>query len=379
MGFCFAFIYSIVQTATLIQADGICNNKANVKPESFSLVAEIPRPQKSEDPYEGWKNWCEPVVYDKSCVEHEDCAGVYPDHPAQRPMRCFNPWFARNNPEVKICAPGYARKSERVWRENRLREIVRQQYFNETEHCVLDGRPIHKENWRCQKAKRLGDKLTNFLLIPYDRETTRRPFKRHRLDADLHAGKTTWFDHAEDYGWKPKLDDKGNFVDMEKVTEDANPWFNERWRWHFGLGSFGQNVALWVTVWDKQAPPEILCREPVAVETYLRKSREIVKKLYHGIRCNGEYYEDKNPTWEVIHRAVSSGKICPATSHEKNAVKKSINFRKSAARHDVNPDEVVSLKMLGAPIPRSTQNERLAEIYDVLEDKWPVANMGKKK
>lgn len=381
VGFCSAFIYSSLQTTASIQTNGVCINKSNLNTEAknLSLVVESPKLQKSHGPYEGWENWCEPVTYDKPCVKHEDCQNVYPDHPAKRPMRCFNPWFAKENPETKVCVPGYAKKSERDWRENRLREIVRQQYFGETEYCILDGRPIHKENWRCQRATKLGDKLTNFLLIPYDRETTRRPFKRHRLDADLRAGRTAWFAHAKDYGWAPKLDKKGYFVDMEKADDDANEAFYERSRWHYGLGPFGQNVTLWVNVWDKQAPPEILCREPVAVETYLRKSREVVNKLHHGIRCSGKYYENKKPTWEVIHRAVSSGKICPATSKEKNAIKKSNNFKKAASKHGINPDEPVTLKMLGAPIPRKNQNDRLVEIYEILEEKWPVAKMRKKQ
>lgn len=358
---------------------GFCASEiAPVQLESFPLVAETPEPQKAVSPYKGWQRWCEPYAYDVVCKSHDECEGSYPEHPAQRPMRCFNPWYAKKNPEFEICAPGYARKAELNWREERLREVVRQQYFGEVEECVLDGRPIHKEGWKCQRATRQGNKLTSFLLIPYDRETMRRPWKRHRLEVDLRGNRTTWFKQAPTYGWQAVTDDRGGFIKMEKVGEDASPYYSERHRWHYGLGPFGQNVALYLRYWDTQAPPEILCREVESVESYLRNSRRIVKNLKNGIRCNGEYYEDKSPTWAVVHRAASSGKICPATGREKNAAKKMANFRSDAREHGVDPDEVVTMRMLGAPIPASSQNARAQEIYSVVEAKWPVEKMRKK-
>jgi len=379
VSFCAAFVYSGLQNKADEFADGFCANAKEDEVENeFSLVVKEEMPQKSKDPYAGWKSWCEPVDYETPCKSNDDCDGANPGHPAAGPMKCFNPWYAKANPEYKICAPGYARKSELRWREDRLREIVRQQYSGEAELCELDGRPIHKESWKCQRAKQVGDALTNFLLIPYDRETTRRPWKRHRLDADLRANRTAWFKQAEVYGWEVQADKSGETKTMGSAQEWANPHYGQRHRWHFGLGPFGQNAPLWVHNWDIQAPPEILCKEVEAVESYLRKARDTVVKLRHGIRCGGSYYEDKSPTWEVVHRSSSSGKICPATSGEKGAEKRAARFRKAAKAHGVDPDQVVTLKMLGQQIPRATQNARAAEIYAVLSTKWPVEKIRKK-
>ncbi len=158
------------------------------------------------------------------------------------------------------------------------------------------------------------------MLIPYDRETTRRPFKRHRLEADLRANRTSWFKQAPAYGWEAVVDEGGNFVTMDKAEEEASPHYGERHRWHYGLGPFGQNAAIYVRYWDTAAPPEVLCKEVEAVESYLRNARRVVKNLRNGIRCRGEYYENRAPTWEVVHRAASSGKSCPPLSTNKASI-----------------------------------------------------------
>jgi len=321
------------------------------------------------NPYAGWQQWCEPFDYDFACQTHEDCATAHPNHPAQRPMRCFNPWYAKNRPEYKVCAPGHAGKRERGWREDRLREVIRQQYFNEAEICGPDdGRPLWRHGWRCERAAARGDKLLAFLWVGYMRETTARPWKRHRLDADTKANKTTWFEMAEsDYGWSIETA-QGEVASMDAM-EGANPYYDQRYRWHFGLGPIGQNAALWVRYWDMQAPPEILCREVEPFEAYLRKAREVVTTLRHGIRCGGEYYEDKSPTWEVLHRVVNIGSICPLnTGRQQRGLAR---FRKHAKKFGLKHDEVVTLGMLGAPIPADGQNERAAEIYAVLNQKLP--------
>lgn len=379
IGFCGAFIYTTLQTDLAAHNYEICKQEQKIEYNNFSLIAadeqEIIKP---ENPYEGWENWCEPFDYDRTCETSDDCRGI--DHPARRSLQCLNPFYAKNNPNYKICAPGYARKAERDWRKERLREIVRQQYFDEVEYCKLDGRPIHKEHWRCQREKKKADKLTNFLLIPYDRETTRRPWKRHRLDADLRANRTAWFKEAGVYGWKAEAAKDGELGGLVRMTDGTpvNEHYSERHRWHFGLGPFGENVALYLRYWDVQAPPEVLCKEVEAVESYLRNARRVVKNLRNGIRCHGERYEDKSPTWEVIHRAASSGKSCPSTEYNKNAKKKSENFRSSARRHEIDPDEIVTLEMLGKPIDSKNQNTRAAELHNILETNWPVEKMRKR-
>lgn len=350
-----------------------------VNPTGYEAGPEKKAAEKS--PYAGWDTWCEPHTNEVACQQDSDCVGL--DHPVGHPLRCLHPWWAKGNKELKICAPGYARRSERDWRHNRLREIVRQQYFDETEHCADDDRPIHKQHWRCQREWRNAERLTNFLWIPYKRETTARPWKRHRLNPDKVANEKAWVRQAGRYGWKVetaclngKKRCKGGMRVVKAsypISENANPHYGEMWRWEYGLGGLGQNAALWTGGWDTMAPPEILCREVEQFETYLRRARQAVTDLSNGIDCDGDVkkdYWDKKPTWVVVHRAASGGKICPRN----NASRKKFEdaFRRRAKSAGLDPDEVVTLEMLGKPIKKDTQNERAAEIYAQLEKKFPL-------
>lgn len=345
-----------------------------VAPEiAFQLSVETPNDNtevsepKGTDPYAGWHTWCEPVDNDRACDTATDCTGI--PHPARRPLKCVHPWYAKDTPDLKVCAPGYHRK-ERMWHRDRLREVIRQQYFGEAELCE-DGLPMWKQHWRCQKASRKGDTLEKFLWVAYARETTGRYWKRHRLESDVKAAKTTWFREAGEYGWTIPVDESGEMVESPYAHEDepSNPHFGERHRWHFGLGPIGQNAAFWVKWWDPLAPPEVLCREVQPFEAYLRKAEDVIRKLHNGIRCGGEPYHEKAPTWTTLHRALNLGSVCPVvTERQRKGVER---FRKDARRYDLDPDQVVTPKILGRRIPRERQNERVAEIYEVLERKLP--------
>lgn len=347
---------------------------------------ELPVPaqaQENSDPYEGWQTWCEPVVNDIECSSNADCQDIEYGE-IGRPLRCIKPWWAKSS-ELKICAPGYARASERKWRKQRLREIVRQQYFDETKHCVLDGRPIREESWRCQRECKRAETLTNFLWLVYKRETTARPWKRHRLNPDRGANMKAWVRRAHDYGWqvqlgctngKKKCTSKLKYVrDYQPLADvPTNPHYASMHRWQYGLGGLGQNAALWTDTWDSMAPPEILCREVVAFETYLRRARDVVGMLVSGIDCDGDgdrEYVNSSPTWVDVHRATSGGKVCPPKSQRDYRGTHGKNFRRRAAREGLDPDQVVTRTMLGKPIERETQNERLAQINAVLEMKLP--------
>jgi hypothetical protein len=320
-------------------------------------------------------------VNEVTCKDDGDCAGL--EHPVGHGLRCLHPWWAKGNEDLKICAPGYAKKGERAWRKDRLREIVRQQYFNETEHCVDDDRPVHKQHWRCQNEWANAERLASFLWVPYLRETTARPWKRHRLNPDKVANEKAWVRQASRYGWKVetvcsngKERCRSNMKvvkDYYPISENANPHYGDIWRWEFGLGGLGQNAALWTGGWDTMAPPEILCREVEQFETYLRRARKVVADLANGIDCDGDVKKDywnKSPTWVDVHRAASGGKVCPKT----NASRKKFEdaFRHRAESAGLDPDEVVTLEMLGNPIERDGQNERAAEIYVQLEKKFPL-------
>lgn len=363
---------------------------------ALSMVAERPKTPEIEEPevegpsssmdsdeafYAHWHDWCEPLDYEHQCETNADCKDLEADA-IGRPLRCVRPWWSRGN-KLKLCAPGYATQDERQWRRDRLREIVRQQYFDEVEYCALDGRPIAEEHWRCQKEWKKAEQLTKLLWLVYIRETSARPWKRHRLNPDLSANKHAWVRRAESYGWDIDLkcdnghkrcSDKHLYVAHQKPMEDkpSNPHYADMYRWQYGLGAFGQNAALWTDTWDKMAPPEILCLEVPAFETYLRRARRVVSILKSGVDCDGDGKKDywkQQPTFLDVHRGTSGGKVCPATS--KNAKKHEQGFRKRAQRVGLNPDEVVSVATFGKPIERANQNDRLAEIYAVLEEKLP--------
>lgn len=320
------------------------------------------------NPYAEWRSWCEPVVRE-FCKEDADCAGI--EHPSKKDLKCVHPWFAKNK-DYRICAAGFSHRNEREWRRNRLREIVRQNYFDEVKHCKNDGRPIHKEHWRCQVEWKKAERLTKFLWLVYRRETSGRPWKRHRLEADASANKTSWYKQANRYGWDIDTNKWGDVKRIEKLSDRSNPYYSQMHRWKYGLGPYGHNAALFAAVWDLYAPPEILCREVEPTEVYLRRARKVVRDLNSGIDCDGDRkrdYWDKDPTLTVVHLGASGGKLCPKDT--KSRKRHEENFRKRAHRAELDPDEVWTLDMLGRPMEPQTQNIQAAQIYDILEREYP--------
>ena len=394
---------------------------APLEPHGSTMIVSPPEPELAEEEpekkapavstsadYEGWQNWCEPVDYEKACKEDKDCEGI--EHAAQRPLRCVRPWYSKD-PEYRVCAPGYSGRGERRWRRARLRELIAQQYFDETEHCSdwswnltlttkgnpkkyarewANGKPTHRQFWKCGRASSKAEDLTDFLWLIYFRETSARPWKRHRLNPDIAANKLAYVKHAERYGWivetecidsrRKKCRSKHKMITDVYPDPDAdqhNPHYDQRFRFQFGLGGLGQNTALWLALWDMMAPPEALCLEPVQFETYLRNARAIVKKLDGGIDCDGDLkkdYWDKAPTWVVVHRGASGGKVCPPKSpaKAKRQAEYERKFTKRAERVGLDPNQIVTIEMLGNPIARDGQNDRLHELLTILDEKLPA-------
>lgn len=379
-----------------------------------------------KDPYRGWSNWCEPQWYESECKSDKDCEGK--GHPSHRgaPLRCLRPWWAEKGADLKICSPGGASKTERRWRDARLREIVSQLgYFNELEHCDWhweserrpgraaefhrrweNGGQMHQQHWRCQREWALAEKLTSFLSVPYQRETGRRPFKRHRLDADQQANETAWVKQASTYGWvvelgcevpgrsvercprfrngprkgKKRIIVRDYYPDPNAKTQ--NPHYGDQDRWRYGLGPFGQNAAYGVQDWDKMAPPEALCLEAVSVEAYLRDARHAVR-VYRGERpptCAGEIYrgralrngmEVQEPSWVDVHRVASGGNWCPRSTSNKKSISMLANFKEALRRHGIDADEPVTELMLGNPVPREGQWARAVTAMRAVEEQLP--------
>lgn len=381
---------------------------SSMQPEQAPVVQTTAR-------YAGWQGWCEPEVYETPCKENVDCADL--PHVARRPLRCIRPrWSEKDDVRnadgspLKICAPGFSARQEQAWRQARLRELVAQAYFDEPKHCPdwswepgrrsfarkwENGRPTHEQHWRCTQELAPAQKLADFLWVPYLRETTARPWKRHRLDPDQQANEQAWVRLADRYGWQVNMAcDNGRkrcskahkvIVDYypDPKAEVFNPHYGDRHRWQ-GLGGYGKNSALGVSDWDRLAPPEILCLEVPGTEAYLRDARHGVEVFrgsgapcpdgrYHGraIRVvDGVEQTVAEPSWIDVHRVASGGKFCPRDTKYEGL------FRKRMQAVGLNPDEPVTLDMLGRQIPRATQHETadqiLARLEAVLAPPWRV-------
>lgn len=411
-------------------------NLATMQPEASeeedAVATVVP------NPYRGAQDWCEPTFYESQCEVDKDCKGkVHPSHRGA-PMRCLNPWWAESK-ELKICAPGGASKTERRWRYARLRELVSQMYFDEPEHCEwewemeakpkrpkkfnrlwADGKQMHHQHWRCQKEWGKAERLTDFLWVPYRRETTGRPFKRHRLDPDEAANKKAYVREASAYGWVVELacEVEGRSVKRcpryrsgpmkgkkrvyikdtypDPAASQHNPYYDERYRWEYGLGPVGKNVAYGVQDWDLMAPPEVLCLEVPGIEAYLRDARQAARRYRNGgVECDGERYrgralrpiidpvtrevmgerEVEEPSWFDIHRLASAGAWCPKKGTK--AAEHRRKFRAQMEARGLDPDQPVTEAMLGTPLEREGQWERaqkvLGHLDAVLPSPWPPA------
>src|SRR5690606_38729180 len=94
-----------------------------------------------------------------------------------------------------------------------------------------------------------------------------RPWKAHRLAADVDANARAWSRYAARY--------------------QDNPAAGNASRWMAGRGYFGANAAAVLHVWDATAIPEALCGEVEATLTHLRTARKRWRQLAAGVTCGG--------------------------------------------------------------------------------------------
>lgn len=418
----------------------------DVTPERASLATMQSSPEVETaaahvdpDGYSGWSAWCEPMYYESQCEVDSDCADQ--DHPALRgaPLKCLHPWWASKDSDLRICAPGGASKTERRWRTARLRELVSQLYFDEPERCgswawdvtarpgrarqyerrFEDGRGVGRQHFRCQREWRAAEQLAGFLSVPYQREVSKRPYKRHRLDPDQAANAKAYVKEAGAYGWIVELGcekpgrsakncpkyrsgpRKGQRMLYIKDTrpkpgaQRINSHFEERWRWEYGLGMFGKNVAYGLQDWDVLAPPEVLCLEVPSVESYLRDVRWAVHVYRgNGVQCGGQTYrghalrksedpttheetvqEVDEPSWIDVHRVASAGAWCPKTGPK--AAKMRRNFVAAMQAQGIDANAPVTEGEFGRPLPRDGQWDRAREVLShldaVLPSPWEAA------
>ena len=240
--------------------------------------------------YDLWPDMCE-ASRPKECKTVADCPTD-----AGFEMRCITPYTAVE--DYKVCIPKFPKRKQRLATRDRIMEIADD--LNASED-----------------AKKL-------LRLVALRESSFRPWKRHRLDPDRSANIGSYQSHGGYYGHESEYIRK--YRQHELIFKaDGNPHYKESDRWSQGMGLYGQNAALWVYMWDPQAPPEVLCLEHVATYTYLRRIEAARRKLESGIDCdrdpsNGREFHGTatggGPSWYDVHRSASGGKICPGTRAE---------------------------------------------------------------
>lgn len=273
----------------------------------------------ARDPRSGW---CEPL--DQAfCQTTADCSDG---------ARCVTPWWAATGTETKVCARPMPTRSERRWRSDRLRVYV--------DH-------VCKRSDDCEP-----NDLHAYLRVMALRESTFRPWKRHRLNPDLRAASIALERNADVFEGNPAM---------------ADP---DRWT---SIGMLGQSPANWLQRWDPMAPPETLCGEVEAAEAHLRAARIAIEKIAeHKVDCDGdgfrEYlgsacYDGKFPggrtgcwpSWYDVSR-VNSGSLCPGSQAHRDA------FAARAHRVGLDPWAPVTPRDLGESIPRDGQDVIAAEL-----------------
>jgi hypothetical protein len=157
-----------------------------------------------------------------------------------------------------------------------------------------------------------------------------------------------------------------------QATYEGNPHAKDQSKWQT-YGLFGMNSNYFTLVWDKAASPEVLCDAIVDVLVYRRAAARMLRKAGGTIVCkddNGQPYNfTTKATWETVHRAVSGGKLCPS-KHEETAATMRKFFRHRATRIGLDPDQPVTLKMLGLEPDKSLAGETWADQETMVMGLW---------
>lgn len=255
-----------------------------------------------------WSSWCEDVER-RSCETAADCTAG---------NRCVRPWWAHGERESeRVCVRPWPSVSERSWRRDRLYTLV------DLTCSARDG---------CDR-----NRLHEFLSLVALRESSWRPYKRHRLGPDVAGAHAALRRRARVYS--------------------DNAHLGETERWGTALGLYGQNPAIFVDAWDHRAPPETLCREVEATAAYLERARRAVRA-----------YERRgiDPTLCDVHRAVSGGRL-------ETCVDDGGDFGRRARRSGIDPTAPVDEADFGEPPPKEI-GARLAwaeALHSALEAKHP--------
>jgi len=369
------------------------------EPESVvTFVEEV------SDPYAGWATWSEDPIK-KSCGSDDDC-GL---------DRTGRKTFCRKRKNALEGDSGHCKPS---WL-NRRRQAIQQR----NQQLIVDAicKPpawwtpevqCWKFKWRtareCNRKHYCDpDKLARFLRIPAKRESTWDHQTDHRLDPDRIANRNSYKRMYKRGVYKGSP----YFFEGLTLNKKGNPIFNARalriyWdpqneydqdgsgvpdRWEVGYGWYGLNAALFTYAFDNHAPPEILAKRVPSTLALLRRMRKSWRKLEGGVDCRDaegnlytvagmasgkqqrDYKKDTWPkkTWWTLHRAVFGGDVCPIEIKGHKRYRKNFINRARNKKIDLDPDEEVTLEMLGKPVPRDQQWDFVLAIEAQFEPVWP--------
>lgn len=297
---------------------------AHVEPRSIAAVAVVrPVEPLRIAPVDHRSTWCEPIDL-TPCSSTADCSAN---------STCVSAWWDDGE---RVCARREPELAERSWREDRLRVVV--------DHvCPSPTFPGNDtDDQSCDSVA-----LLRYVITIASRETSMRPDKRARSRADRAANRRAWIKHRDAFA--------------------SNPAATDPERWSTGLGYFAQNPSLWLPRWSVDAPPEVLCGEVEATEVHLRAARDQVRKIEHGVQCDGETYfgsacDDHGcrPSWYDASRA-NSGKVCPGDAAHRE------RFETRARRHGLDPWAPITTESLGREIPSDRQDQIAAMLRGRME------------
>lgn len=265
------------------------------------------------------ESWCEPIDL-FPCSTASDC----PRTPDGSAMSCVRPWWREAATEgERVCVVGFPTRDVQEWRAARLRVLVDE---------------ICKRSDGCDP-----EALHDYLAVLALRESTWRPYKAHRLEADLDANRRAWLRYANRY------------VDSPAAGDPA--------RWAAGRGLYGQNPAALLHVWDASEIPEALCGEVEATLVHLRTARDRWRRLERGVICGGREHHGTGggkPSWYDLSLVNSGSEACPATSGRALTVRE--GFVDRAHARGLNPYGAVTLRMLGRPVSRDEQTKFSSDV-----------------
>jgi len=385
-----------IQTVSVEVPDGVAHHaESDLKSKSKPQLSTEP----VSDPYAEHDNWCEDLY--KMACECPDrdpiiCAKPKEACPLDRTgteQQCVRPkWARREGSNVYQCVPKWLNRSQQKVRRESLQVIVGEicewpwwaHDLAEWGAANRMGDDPSRLCWRLKggtkalkqcKSKHWcqPDKLHKLLALVASRESTWQNQTTHELNKDVEANQRA-FAKAQKRGW----------------YED-NPHFLNPDRWQRGYGWYGHNAALKVALWDKDAPPEILCRQVESTEVYLRNARDSFRKLWnkYGDSVERVYVvQSPNPggadekvkvkgvTWYDVHRAASSGKLSPEkviktrawSKRRKKWMKVGFVIRARSRKVQLDPFETVMWEMLGEQIPVDRQNEVADKIREQVRE-----------